>query len=105
MKKSVKVLERKKKEIYRRMPHTDKIIKGTIIESSHTCGKAGCKCERGETHAYMGISHCMDGKSVLTYIPKTIQKEVKEYVKNYKLMQKSINELSKINLRILKEQI
>lgn len=105
MNKSIKVLERNRKEVFRKMPKTDKIIKGTLVLMHNKCGKPNCKCKKGERHICLALSRYVKGKTKMTYIPKVIEKEAREFVQNYKGMMKCINELSGINIEIMKKQI
>ncbi len=105
MNKSIKALERNRKEVFRRMPKTNEIIKGTLVIMHNKCGKPNCKCQRGERHICLALSRYVNGKTKMTYIPKVIEKEIREAVKNYKGMMKCINELSRINLEIIKKHL
>ena len=105
MSKSLKVLERNRKEVFRKMPKTEEIIKGTLVVMHNKCGKPNCKCLRGEPHIALALSQYVHGKTKMTYIPKAITNEVKFAVRNYKDSIKCINELSGINLEIVKKQI
>ncbi len=102
MEKSLKVLQRKKEEIFKKIPYTDEIVKGTLIEMHNVCGKANCKCQRGEKHNCLGLSYYADRQSKVTYIPKTMEKDFKRYVGNYKRVMRCINEISKLNIEIMK---
>ena len=105
MSKSLKVLERNRKEVFRKMPRTEEIIKGTLVVMRNKCGKPNCKCQKGHPHIALALSQYVNGKTRMTYIPKAIAKEVKTAVDNYKGTKKCINELSGINLEIVKKQI
>lgn len=104
MGRSVKVLERKRDAVFLKMPHTVKIIKGTLVEVKRVCGKPNCKCKKGDKHICLCLSQYIDGKSKMSYIPKVIEKEVREYVQNYKKIIQCVNELTKTNMEIMKKQ-
>lgn len=105
MAQTLKVLERTKKEWFKKASRTDEIIKGSIVTMRRVCGHPNCKCAKGEKHVSPYLSQFVSGKPRMTYLPKTIEKHTKIAVQNYKEMVKCINELSGINLEILKKQI
>ena len=70
------------------------IIKGSLVNLKHTCGKKGCKCYRGEKHISLYISRSRKGKTVMLYIPKSKEKYVKECVKRYKDILKKLDQFS-----------
>ncbi|MFH1282637.1 MAG: DUF6788 family protein [bacterium] len=105
MPKTLKVLERAKKELFRKVSSTNEIIKGSLVIMSRVCGHPNCKCVRGEKHVSLYLSQFANGKPRMLYIPKAIEKQIKNAVGNYKEMIKCINELSEINIEIIKKQI
>jgi len=60
------------------------LIKGTVYELRRTCGKAGCRCNRGELHARMVLSASEGGKTRLRVIPRGKLGEVQEKVTRYR---------------------
>lgn len=81
-----------------------KIIKGCFVVLKRVCGKKNCKCyKKGELHSSLYLSQSRNGKTKMIYIPKKHEKEVKEYAKNHKQILKSLEELSEINLKIIKD--
>ena len=102
--KPIKVLRVQKRVLARRMPHTAEIIKGTLVELKKVCGKPNCRCMEGKKHKGLGLSQYINGKSKLMYIPKSMEKRVREGVKNYKQIKKHIHELSAVNLELLKRE-
>lgn len=105
MPKTLKVLERSRKEVFRKVSRTDEIIKGSLVTMRRECGHPNCRCAKGEKHVSLYLSQFVNGKPRMTYIPKTIEKQTQAAVKNYKEMVKCINELSGINLEIIKKQL
>ena len=100
--KPLKALQAEKKMLAGKMPRTAEIIKGTLVEMEKICGKPNCRCTKGHKHKGLGLSQYVNGESRLQYIPKRIEKQVREGVRNYKQLKKSIHELSAINLELLK---
>lgn len=51
---------------------------------ARTCGKAGCKCARGEKHVSMYLSVWAGGKSKMIYIPAALEGTVRAWVGSYR---------------------
>ena len=60
------------------------LLKGSLIERFTVCTRPGCRCARGHKHGpYLYVS-VFDGKrSRQVYVPKSMEKEVRRWVKNY----------------------
>lgn len=105
MPKTLKVLERAKKELFKKMSATDEFIKGSLVTMRRKCGHPNCKCAKGEKHVSLYLSQFVHGKPRMKYIPRTMEKQIKTAVQNYKELVKCINELSGLNLEIVKKQL
>jgi hypothetical protein len=104
MNKNLEQLLMLRKSTAKTLSKQGKIIKGSFVILRRTCGKKNCKCyKKGELHTSLYLSQSHKGKTRMIYIPKKHEKEVKEYAKNHKLVLKSLEELSEINLKIIKD--
>jgi len=65
------------------------IIKGTVYELRRKCGKAGCRCNRGELHAHMVLSASEGGKTRLRVIPRGKLAIVQEKVTRYQQLRRA----------------
>ena len=60
--------------------HDEDIICGGLVSMSRTCGKAGCRCARGEKHVSLYLSVKMEGKRRMVYIPPELEEEARRCV-------------------------
>ena len=98
-------LREDKQRAARRMPDTAEIIKGTLIAVERVCGKPNCRCQKGAKHACLCLSQYVNGRSRMVYIPKTMEKRVRQCVENYQRIKACIQRLSEINLELIKRGI
>src|ERR1039457_3513442 len=56
-------------------------LRGTLSERSGTCGKANCRCARGELHESLYLVQSQDGKPRQICVPKAWQQRVRQAVK------------------------
>jgi hypothetical protein len=78
------------------------VIKGTVYELKRKCGKAGCKCARGELHARMVISASEGGKTRLQVIPHGFLVEVQGKVRRYQELRRARARLGSLYRKMLK---
>jgi hypothetical protein len=64
--------------------HDHDVICGSVVCMARTCGKAGCRCERGEKHVSLYLSTKVDGKRRMIYIPEELEQEVRGRVAAYR---------------------
>lgn len=60
------------------------LVKGIVLEVQRTCGKAGCKCARGQKHTCWQLSASVEGKVRTWNVPRRYVGKVKELAKNYR---------------------
>lgn len=77
------------------------LLKGTVVEVARTCGKAGCKCTRGQKHPCYQISASIQGKTRTRHLPQKFLDRVKRLTENYRGFRKARAEWVKINSEML----
>ena len=70
------------------------IIAGSIVDMVHTCGKPGCRCERGEKHISPYLAVRRKGKRTMISIPRHLEEEIRQFVSDYKELSAIIDILS-----------
>ena len=79
-----------------------KMLSGSVVKKYKACGKAGCKCTRGELHGpFYYLSFKKDKKTKMIFIRRYLWERVIKLNNNYKKWRKSRADISKINRRIL----
>ena len=64
--------------------HDHDVICGSVVSMARTCGKARCRCERGEKHVSLYLSTKVEGKRRMIYIPDELEQEVRRRVAAYR---------------------
>jgi hypothetical protein len=70
------------------------MLHGTLDERARACGKANCKCTRGEKHVSLYLVVREAGKLRHLYIPESHAKQVREWVEHYQRSQSLLDEIS-----------
>ena len=79
-------------------------LRGTLSERAGTCGKANCRCARGELHKSLYLVQSQAGKLRQICVPKAWQQRVRQAVTDYHLMQELIEEVSELEWKRLQEK-
>ena len=74
--------------------HERPLLRGSVVSMARTCGKAGCKCTRGEKHVSMYLSVSTGGKSKMIYIPAGLEGTVRTWVGSYRETQELTREVA-----------
>lgn len=64
--------------------HEEPVLRGTLSVRRVTCGKAGCRCTRGEKHLALYLSSSREGKTRQIFIPAELEGEARRWVANYR---------------------
>ena len=79
-------------------------LRGTLSEREGTCGKANCRCARGQLHKSLYLVQSHAGKLRQICVPKAWQQRVRQAVNDYHLMQELIEEVSELEWKRLQEK-
>jgi len=78
-------------------------IKAGIVKMVRRCGKVNCRCAQGEGHQSHYLSMREGTKRKMIYIPASMEKDVREWVKNYKGIQEAIDRISEYRLQQIRQ--
>jgi len=82
------------------------MIEGSIATPSRKCGSPTCECAQGVAkHRAMILCKKVNGRSVATYVPKGMWKEVQDWNREHKRIKKVLKELSAINEQIIRHHV
>lgn len=83
--------------------HHRGFIRAGLVKMKRKCGNVNCRCEReGKKHESYYLSMRIGQKRKMVYVPASMEKEVKEWVKTYKEINKGIDKASEYCLKRLK---
>lgn len=82
----------------RRLPAVDDIIRGSAVVMKRVCGKASCRCLKGDRHRSLYISQYYKGSQRMVYIPKANEKKVLGLIWNYHIIKSAMHKASELNL-------
>src|SRR5580765_7020099 len=99
-------LKRRRRQLLRKLPPLDTVLRGSLIERYKRCGNPRCKCANGPGHGpkyYLSVSHA--GKSPqMDYVPQAEHAVVSEYLDNYARVREILEEISQINHELLRRR-
>lgn len=99
-------LEALKKTIISALPPFTEMVRGSIFERQIKCGKASCRCAKGQGHptTYLCVSF-EGGKTVQITVPKKLIPTVRNWVKNYSKFWDALEQISEINRQLLRKRL
>jgi len=80
------------------------VLRASLIQRFVQCGKAGCKCMRGDKHGpayYLTVSYAK-GRTRQVYVPKDLLPLAERWVGNYRQALSVLEEISSINLELIR---
>lgn len=104
MDKDLSRLLTRRKSLKVKLSKTGDFIKGTIMEYRFPSGKPTCHCKKdglGHPGYYLSIRH--KGKTRNVYLPFSLLDKARLQSKNYKKIKELVEELSLLNVEILKK--
>ena len=68
------------------------------------CGKANCKCARGERHSARVLVASEDGRLKQLYVPASLESTVRDWIGRHKEIRKLLEELSELHWEKVKKR-
>ena len=101
-KKKNQQLKRRRKTLEKKITELGPVMRGSVVELGATCGNPNCRCARGEKHRKYYFSMSLKGKTKVIYLGKSREPVARQYLKNYKILLAIVDEMTTINLELLK---
>jgi hypothetical protein len=87
-------------------PALTEVLRGTLRERYVRCGKAGCRCERGQGHGpfvYLSVTLGV-GRTTQITVAAEDQAAARQLVRNYERVQQAVEAISAINRQLLQRR-
>jgi hypothetical protein len=98
-------LKAERSKLAKRMSSFAKAVHGSLVRMERRCGKASCHCQQGMKHVSWYVSLRQGGKATMVYIPAEATPELQEGIEHYQALQTLIDELSALNVKILRARM
>jgi len=90
----------RKKRLLSKLPD---LMRGSLTLTSRSCGKKGCRCQRGEKHPIYFFGYSIKGKKRILSIPAKSHQQVQKLINNWKHHKDLIEELTDINAKLIRK--
>jgi hypothetical protein len=58
------------------------LLRGSLVSMARTCGKAGCRCLKGEKHTSLYLAIRSGNRRTMIYVPAAMEATVRAWVAN-----------------------
>ena len=72
------------------------MMRGTLLVRTRRCGKANCRCARGEGHESLFLVISENGRTRQLFVPKDWESRVRRWVEDYHRARELMEEISRI---------
>jgi len=102
---SVAQLRARRRRLARSVGDPQATLRGTLQRQGRRCGRAGCRCARGELHGpYLYLAVHADGGGRSVYVPAPLSGTVGALVEATGRRESALAEISRINLELLRRR-
>jgi hypothetical protein len=84
--------------------HGKPLVRATVNVRGVTCGKAGCRCARGDKHRAFYLVCNVQGKRRQLFIPAELEEEARQWVTNYQSAMELLEKVSERGWEELKRR-
>jgi hypothetical protein len=79
-------------------------LRGSLVLQHRSCGKAYCRCQKGQKHPALYLHARCGDQWIHTYIPKALHDTVRQWVETGNRIKRLVDQVSQDNLRTLLER-
>ena len=80
------------------------VIRGTLLVRKRKCGKANCRCARGEGHESLFLVISENGRTRQFFVPKDWESRVRLWVADYHRVRNLLEDVSRVYLDKLRHR-
>ena len=91
-------------ELQKQMSKLGPAMRGSVVKIANKCGNPNCRCAQGQKHQQLYFSVSKKGKTKLIFLGKSKVQRARKYSDNYKTMVAIIEEMTDINMQLLKNE-
>jgi len=90
-------------ELWQKLIRVGPVARGSVVVLRRPCTRKGCRrCAAGERHPATYLGYRQGGKLHWLYLPAKLVPRAKEWVNNYRAMERLLGEVSETNVGILR---
>ena len=80
------------------------LLRGSLVLQHRSCGKAYCRCQKGQKHPALYLHTRSGDRRVRIYIPPTLHDTARRWVDNGRRVQRLVDRVSEHHFQALLEQ-
>ena len=73
------------------------LIRGSLLVRRRVCGKAGCRCARGDLHESLYLAINEEGRTRQLYVPKDWEQRVRQWVQAHHQAREFMEKISRLH--------
>jgi hypothetical protein len=103
---TVRQLRARRHRLAKGLPDLEGLLRGSLVEQGRRCGKAGCRCARGELHGpylYLAVGRG-PALSRMVYVPSSLEEKVRSRIELTAAAEAALEEISAVNLELLRRR-
>ena len=95
--------EREARSRLAQLAHSGEFLRGSLTRMRHTCGKASCRCARGEKHESWYLTYSDSGRKQMVSVPREWLARVREWMARHRRAKGCLETLAGAGLSRLRE--
>ena len=96
--------ERKLRSEINKLLSQEGVIHGTLITRQRVCGKANCRCAKGQLHESLYLVVTESGKGRQMYVPRQWEMAVRQWIEQYAQARRLMDELSNLHWQKVRQR-
>ena len=99
---------RKRDRLLAQLPNLREVLRGSLVSRYRRCGRESCHCAQPEDPGHGPVYALMvtvaPKQTVEVYVPRELKEDVEIWIENFRKVRETLEEISSLNRRLLKEK-
>ena len=81
------------------------VLSASLVQIAKHCGRAGCRCQRGEKHVGNYLTFKEKGKTRTVYVPLELVEEVRAWIDEQRRLKQLMKEASELSVALIRGHV
>ena len=78
------------------------VLVASLVRIARSCGRQGCRCQRGEKHVSDYLTLKVAGKTKTVYVPADLKEEVQTSILEHRRLKRLLREITELQLALIR---
>ena len=81
------------------------VLGASLVQIAKHCGRAGCRCQKGQKHVGNYLTYKEGGKTRTVYVPLDLVEDVRAWIAEHRRLKQLMKECSELSIAMVRRHV